>query len=47
MAREACVARKWEDCSDDKLMMYVFRFDEKNPMAFLNKVDKDYAQNSE
>ncbi len=35
IAREACNARKWEDCSEEKLMIYVERFLEKNPMACL------------
>ncbi len=37
IAREACTARKWEDCSEEKLMMYASRFQEKNPIACLKK----------
>jgi hypothetical protein len=46
IAREACIARKWGDCSDEKLMMYVSRFEEKNPMVCLNNEKKEHAQPS-
>ncbi len=35
IAKDACIARKWEDCSEEKLSMYVRRFLEKNPVACL------------
>ncbi|MEA3438334.1 MAG: hypothetical protein U9R43_17855 [Thermodesulfobacteriota bacterium] len=34
-AREACANRKWEDCSEKKLIWFAKRLDEKNPIACL------------
>lgn len=35
IAKEACVLRDWKDCSEERLVSFAKRFDEKNPIACL------------
>lgn len=34
-AKEACAQRQWKDCSEEKLLWFAKRFEEKNPIACL------------
>jgi hypothetical protein len=36
MAKEACVQRKWEDCSEGKMVSFAKRWEEKNPIGCLS-----------
>jgi hypothetical protein len=35
MAKEACAQRKWTDCSEEKIIWFAKRIEEKNPIACL------------
>ena len=37
IAQEACAHRKWPDCSEEKLIWFSRRLEEKNPIACLSK----------
>ena len=37
-AKEACVQRKWEDCSDEKMVSFAKRLEEKNPIGCLARM---------
>jgi hypothetical protein len=36
LAKEACAHRKWPDCSEEKLIWFAKRMEEKNPIACLS-----------
>ena len=36
IAKEACAHQKWEDCSDEKMISFAKRVEEKNPIACLS-----------
>jgi hypothetical protein len=36
IAKEACVQRKWEDCSEEKIVLFAKRWEEKNPIGCLS-----------
>src|SRR5574341_62977 len=36
LAKEACAHRKWPDCSEEKLIWFAKRIEEKNPIACLS-----------
>jgi len=36
IAREACAHRKWKECSEDKLVSFAKRLEEKNPIGCLS-----------
>ncbi len=36
IAKEACAQRRWDDCSDEKMISLAKRWDEKNPIACLS-----------
>jgi hypothetical protein len=36
IAKEACTQRKWEDCSEEKVVSFAKRWEEKNPIGCLS-----------
>jgi hypothetical protein len=36
IAKEACAQRKWEDCSEEKMVSFAKRWEEKNPIGCLS-----------
>jgi hypothetical protein len=40
LALEACAQTNWKECSEDKLIQFTRRSEEKNPIACLKKLEK-------
>jgi hypothetical protein len=36
MAKEACAQRKWEDCSEERMVSFAKRWEQKNPIGCLS-----------
>ena len=48
MAKEACAQRKWKDCSEEKVLLFGKRLEEKNPIACLgNEKQKPGQRNNQ